>query len=323
MNQPLISIIIPTFNRASIMTTAIDSVINQTYKNWECIIVDDGSQDNTISVIENYSKKDIRIKCYQRDRLPKGAPTCRNIGLSNAKGDYVIFLDSDDYFLSFCLEQRVNEIIKRSDNDFLVFPMGELKNNVVQKKIIPFSEDYLINFLSADFPWQTMCPIWKKSILEDLNGFTEGYSRFNDPELTIRALIKNNIKYKVFNEYKYDSVHLPSDKSNIDFKTKVFESLKLFFKDISLAIDDSNEKDKKYLMAGYLHFWFKYIYIPSGEYEIKESLILINYCKNYKIITINKSFNLKLRLLLYCITRIILKKPINKISDKALYIYEN
>lgn len=92
-----ISVIIPTFNRAHIIKDAIDSVLMQTYSNWECLVIDDGSTDNTESLIEELKSIDNRIKYIKRPTTrTKGAATCRNIGLENAIGDYIQFLDSDD-----------------------------------------------------------------------------------------------------------------------------------------------------------------------------------------------------------------------------------
>jgi len=97
MTNPLISIIIPTYNRADLISETLNSVVAQTHENWECIIVDDGSTDNTANVILEYTNKDKRFKYYLRPGiLNKGASPCRNYGLKQAKGDYIQFLDSDD-----------------------------------------------------------------------------------------------------------------------------------------------------------------------------------------------------------------------------------
>lgn len=95
----LISIVIPTYNRAHVLPRAIDSVIAQTYPHWELLIVDDGSDDGTEELVGDYTERDPRIKYFQRpdDRL-RGGNACRNIGAENAKGEYVAYLDSDDYW---------------------------------------------------------------------------------------------------------------------------------------------------------------------------------------------------------------------------------
>ena len=107
-NNPLVSIIIPTYNRAGLIGETLQSVINQTYTNWECIVVDDGSTDKTKEVVERKAYQEKRIKFLTRNRKPKGAQTCRNIGINAAKGDWIAFLDSDDLYLPHKLETQIN-----------------------------------------------------------------------------------------------------------------------------------------------------------------------------------------------------------------------
>lgn len=319
MRQPLVSIIIPTYNRESIVGRALDSVIGQTYEHWECIVVDDGSSDATMDVLKTYSLQDRRIQYYLRDRMPKGAPTSRNIGLEHANGDYVIFLDSDDYLLPFCLEQRVEAFEAYSDCDFLVFPMGVKKKGLIHKQDIPQLDNYLIPFLSAHLLWQTMCPIWKTSFLKQLNGFTEGYPRFNDPELMIRALLQLNVRFEVVNYANYDSVFLPNTEHTKAFVDKVYKSLLMFIPDMVEELEKRGEIYLKHHLALYLHLWFKYFYVPQRSRKIKDSLLLINLFKSEGIISFFKANSLKLRLLLYAFSIVFFKQPINKLSEKRLY----
>ena len=84
-SQPLVSIIIPTFNRAHLIGETLDSILAQTYTHWECLITDDGSTDNSIEIIQEYVTKDTRFKLFTRPaNRPKGANACRNIGLEKA-----------------------------------------------------------------------------------------------------------------------------------------------------------------------------------------------------------------------------------------------
>jgi len=94
---PYFSIIIPTYNRAHLISKAIDSVIAQTFVNWELIIVDDGSTDYTKELILSYQEKDARIQYVFQENAERSA--ARNKGIERAKGQYICFLDSDDYFL--------------------------------------------------------------------------------------------------------------------------------------------------------------------------------------------------------------------------------
>ncbi|WP_290476107.1 MULTISPECIES: glycosyltransferase family 2 protein [unclassified Leeuwenhoekiella] len=107
--KPLVSIIIPTYNRSHLINETLESVLAQTYKNWECIVVDDGSIDDTEEVVKNYIEKDSRFKFYNRpSNRPKGANTCRNYGFELSKGAYIQWLDSDDLISEKKLEAQVS-----------------------------------------------------------------------------------------------------------------------------------------------------------------------------------------------------------------------
>lgn len=104
----LVSIIIPTYNRAHLIGETLDSVLAQTYQNWECIVVDDGSTDNTDEALAQYMEKDTRFRYYHRpkDRLP-GGNAARNYGFEMSRGVYIQWFDSDDIMLPDFLEKKV------------------------------------------------------------------------------------------------------------------------------------------------------------------------------------------------------------------------
>lgn len=124
MKKLRLSIIIPVFNHPEELKVMIDSIIANEFDDYELILVDDGSDAPTLSLLEEYSSKDSRITFIKRTRLPKGAPTCRNIGLEMAKGEYTMFFDSDDYITPSCLATRVRCFEERPNLDFMVFPSG-------------------------------------------------------------------------------------------------------------------------------------------------------------------------------------------------------
>jgi glycosyltransferase involved in cell wall biosynthesis len=102
----LVSVIIPSYNRASFIDRAVQSVLLQTYPYLEVIVVDDGSKDGTRSVLEQLGKTDSRIRCLSHDSN-KGAQVARNTGIREARGEWISFLDSDDYWLPQSLELRL------------------------------------------------------------------------------------------------------------------------------------------------------------------------------------------------------------------------
>ena len=102
----LVSVITPAYNCAEYIDECIESVLNQTYQNWEMLIVDDKSTDNTQSIVESYAKKDHRIKLFNQEKNA-GAAAARNKALELSQGRFVAFLDSDDAWKPNKLERQL------------------------------------------------------------------------------------------------------------------------------------------------------------------------------------------------------------------------
>ena len=202
----IVSIIIPNYNKAKYLSETIYSVLNQSYQNWELIIVDDGSLDNSIELINSFVEKDDRIKLFQRNRLPKGGSTCRNIGIENANGKYILFLDSDDLLISTTIENRI--IIIQSDErlDFVVSSMGTFYEKIGDSEStwIPSKNIHLKKILAHELPWSIMQPIWRKGFLQKINGFDEDFPRLQDVEMHTRALMVQGVNYKIISDRKPD-----------------------------------------------------------------------------------------------------------------------
>lgn len=149
MSDIKFSIIIPTFNRAFIIAETIESVINQTYSCWECLIIDDGSADDTNTVIKRYAIKDNRIKYFYQNNSERSA--ARNNGIRNSTGDYILFLDSDDLFkknylyeLSIFLAKNMFPKALIAVNYFMWDGVNEVE--AVYEKKIDNAAEWLINF---------------------------------------------------------------------------------------------------------------------------------------------------------------------------------
>lgn len=132
---PEISIILPTYNRASLLTRAIQSVIAQSYQDWELIIWDDGSSDNLRDVVMGFD--DPRICYFYAENM--GAATARNQAISRAKGDYLAFLDSDDEWMEDKLLIQIEELQAHPEIDF-IFSDFENVNTVQNRRGINFSD---------------------------------------------------------------------------------------------------------------------------------------------------------------------------------------
>lgn len=196
--KSLISIIIPTYNRAHIITETLDSVISQTYTNWECIIIDDRSTDNTKEIIDNYLKKDERISfIVKSDNQKKGASTSRNIGLSLAKGDYIQFLDSDDVIANNKLEEQLKVISNEPTRAVVTCKWGVFEKS--NKSATIFHENFLYkNFYDIRDYFELVgeyggflplhCFLIDKKIIDKVGSWNEDLSVNDDGEFIFRVL---------------------------------------------------------------------------------------------------------------------------------------
>lgn len=116
--RPTISIIMPVYNVERYISKSIESVLNQTFKDFELLIVDDGSPDNSVNIAEEYAQKDDRIRIFKKDN--GGLSDARNYGFKYAKGEYIYFMDSDDYIEDELLEKSINSI-KCSNAEVVLF----------------------------------------------------------------------------------------------------------------------------------------------------------------------------------------------------------
>ena len=140
MQSPLVSVIMPAYNSNEFIVMAIESVIAQDYKNWELIIVDDASKDATVNTIQNYIKKDARIKIF-RNQTNRGAGYSRNKAIKEAEGEFIAFLDADDLWkpeklsmqLKFCEENNAKIVFSSYER---IKENGETLNEIIEA--LPF-----------------------------------------------------------------------------------------------------------------------------------------------------------------------------------------
>lgn len=198
--KALVTVIIPIYNRKEYLPQTLDSVINQTFTDWECLLIDDGSDKSTLSILGSYSCMDNRFRVLN-NRSKKGANSCRNLGIKECMGKYCIFLDSDDILVSHCLDQRVKAMEENSALDFCVFPERIFYSMCRDSDIIinlPSEKKDIFRFMtiSKDAPWMTSGPIWRVSSLRAASlRWDDRLDAYQDIDFHISALV-NNLKYK-------------------------------------------------------------------------------------------------------------------------------
>lgn len=197
MPKDLISVIIPTFNRDYLIGETLNSIIAQSYTNWECIIVDDGSTDQTAELIESFIEKDNRFQYHLRpdDRI-KGANACRNYGFEISRGDYIKWFDSDDIMHPDFLKKQLEILLYESELDFCAAFSETFADQI--KNVIAFNnppiyvddENSLYNYISGKLIFLTPSPLWKRAFLKDKRLFDESLSNAHETDFNFARLIE-------------------------------------------------------------------------------------------------------------------------------------
>jgi len=240
----LISVILPAYNASEFIAEAISSVIGQTHENWELIIIDDGSVDDTGSIVDSFLKSDNRIKYISK--LNSGVSDSRNVGIKKAQGNFIAFLDADDVWLSDNLKKKLEEL----DSCDVIYSECELidEHSKLINKVLTGSEqpeliDLLLlkgNYITAPSGW-----LIKKEVLTKIGEFDINLSNNADQDLWIRIL-SNGFKIKLIQDvlWKY-RVHNKNMSGNISLLES--DSVYMFDKFYKSAVNYSaNFKRKSY-----------------------------------------------------------------------------
>lgn len=204
MSEPLVSIIIPTYNRAHLIGETLDSVLAQTYTNWECIVVDDGSTDGTEALLQKYVERDCRFQYHHRpkDRL-KGANACRNFGFEQSKGAFIIWFDSDDLMHPNLLLNQYNAL-KDGNYNFSVCRSqwltldGTLKQGF--RSSVIQSKDPINDYIKFKAFWHINAVCYRSEFLRQKNlHFDESLQQSQEYDFHVKVLSEDS-NYAVVNE---------------------------------------------------------------------------------------------------------------------------
>lgn len=209
MQQVKVSVIVPVYNRKRTIKRCINSILSQTMPPFEVIVVDDGSTDKTIELIENISDKIRIIKQNHR-----GAQAARNLGIINAKGDYIAFLDSDDKWLPNLLEVEINQLLKYKDDYFIYSDCYVHENGKLRLWKLPESNTYVSLLMQSGPMFQSM--IAKKELFYKIGLLDENVVSFQEWDTAIQlAKVSEGIHVHrpLFVYYLHDSETISKDKS--------------------------------------------------------------------------------------------------------------
>lgn len=193
----MVSVIMPCYNAGKYIREAIESVVNQTYQDWELIIINDGSTDNSQQVVEDYIKSSIcnlqsRIRLINQPN--SGACRARNNGIEHANGAYIKFLDADDVLLPNALQEQVEQIANLGPRQI---PFGDYinvdeKGNKISE--YHFNNQQLLSYNPVYFffcEWRVLitCPLHRTDILREIGGFNEQLKRGQETDLHLRLAL--------------------------------------------------------------------------------------------------------------------------------------
>lgn len=262
----LVSIIVPAYNEEKQIKKCIDSLLKQTYKNIEIIVVDDGSADDTLKILNEYNDKRLIIVSKENG----GQGSARNVGIKKASGQYLMFVDSDDYVCENIVELLMNDL-KQNDSDISICDLYKVYDDkmVYFNNLEKFTENNVINFmLSHPGP---VCRLYKKSLFINNNIFFKENAINEDlGTIPLLGLYAKKISY-IHRALYYYVIHENSSTMQMKYSKKL--------EDIFIIMDHLQNEFKKRSNSQYQDV-LEYLYIEHLLYS--SSLKLINFKEGKK-----------------------------------------
>lgn len=292
--QPLVSIIIPTYNRAHLIGETLDSVLAQTYKNWECIVVDDGSTDETSEVMQRFLDKDSRFQYHHRPKSrPKGANACRNYGFELSKGGYINWFDSDDLMKPNFLEKKSNAI-KDLNCDYVISKTVGFKHPDVDSTIEDYSEFYTFNsyplthfnYVSQLVNWLTYDFFCKRTLVSHIR-FNENLKSAQEYNFFAKVSLKS-VNYGLIDEVltlrrlHSDTITQAKNENRLEHNSQYFRSFFETFRDLygyseRASINFLYQKQQGLILTRKLKSkdYLDFIMLTKRTFELQTSILLV------------------------------------------------
>lgn len=258
--EDLISIIVPIYNMEQYLEKCLESIVNQTYKNLEIILIDDGSTDNSGKICDDYAKKDKRIRVIHKEN--GGVSSARNKGLDIVKGKYVIFFDSDDY-IEFNMIESLYKNIQIDDYDVSICNYNIINGSNISPNVI-LTDKKIFN--QKEFLQEVLSKQWnngylvnkliKKSCINDIR-FNEDFFIMED--VTFLIEISKNVSKAYLDKdlYLYNYVQQKNSATHI-FNEKKYSSMIKAQEQIIPYLDVCDKDTKNAIILDYLFYIMTY-----------------------------------------------------------------
>lgn len=304
------SFVVPCYNIAAYLKDCLESILGQSYENWEMILVNDGSTDNTEDIIQSYVEKDSRIITFKQEN--QGVSVARNVAISKATGDYLLFLDSDDWYKDEQCLEKMAETLEKNNSEILVFRYQILqypKDSYKKERLCYFGRmeghvytgmEYLRIVLSEAevYPWYSWLYAFKRELwISKRIQFNKELWYLEDEDIIYRVVL-NAKSVEVLNVPIYQYRQRESSVTHIVSKHVMLLWLKVCKKNIR-EVDalDIDLMLKKLLKNNFIHIFVEILkhinYLPPDDREevfslLKENRDLMNYAMTKKVILIKK-----------------------------------
>ena len=255
---PLISVVIPAYNAEQFLDETLESVLSQTYENWECIIVNDGSTDNTESVAKKWCEKDSRFRLTIKEN--GGLSSARNWGIKESKAEYIAFLDADDILTPDSLEVRINVLIEQNVDlvatklQHFTDKLPKVSKNNARQDVLYYAKEGLTQLMAFNkvTPSTVLC---KKSVMDEVGGFT-WHKKAEDLHCWLKVLFAGYKIYRIDETLLlYRLVENSMSSTDRNCSKEVFEII-YSFKDEILSLDIDFQV--------YINHWLrKYVFLQD------------------------------------------------------------
>ena len=234
--MPKVSVIVPVYNMEKYIGKCLDSILRQTLSELEVVIINDGSTDSSLAIIQEYQKKDDRIVVI--DKANAGVGAARNDGINAATGDYIAFVDPDDMYASDDVLRRCYETAERErvsivgGKTVFLYQDGSTKEETTKRVgNIEVNAAGLTKYCNYQYDYGYVCYIYKRSLLLDNQIFFPLYSRFQDPPFFVKAMIAAE-RFYALDEPVYLYRQLPgaaklTPKKTMDFLYGIMDNLRM------------------------------------------------------------------------------------------------
>ena len=263
----LVSVIIPTYNRAHLLEQTLESIVKQTYKDWECIVVDDGSTDNTNELMRIFCEKDTRFQYFKRPKeILKGVNSCRQYGFEKSKGTYVQWFDSDDIMTKDKLELKVS-IIKNERFDAVIgnfnYFRGEYQLKVTKEFNNFNTKSIIVDYVSGICLLNFQSILWRRSSL-NMAFLKSELSYAEDVYFIFNQLIQSDFKFECI-----DKVLFSVRKHERALTTSFKNNNRLLIFDELYVREEIWKKVQHSKKLNYLNNSSLYMYLKSIKYLVR------------------------------------------------------